>query len=247
MCFSESEVKDRITNKYGAYYLYETHMHTSQGSACGSNTGAEMARAAKEYGYTGIIITDHFVYGNTAVDRSLPWTEWVDRFCEGYYDAKRTGDAIGLQVFFGWESSYNAMEFLIYGLTPEWLRNHPEIRDCSVREQYNMIHGDGGIVIQAHPFREADYIGEKIQYPDDVDGVEVLNISNGIKLGYGLKACPWDDEALLYCKKHRLHMTSGSDVHSVNMLGCGMGFKEKLNSIQDFNRAILNDEGILMY
>ena len=26
-------------------YLYDTHVHTSEGSACGQNTGAEMARA----------------------------------------------------------------------------------------------------------------------------------------------------------------------------------------------------------
>ena len=32
-------------------YKYETHMHTSQGSACGRSTGAEMARAYKEAGY----------------------------------------------------------------------------------------------------------------------------------------------------------------------------------------------------
>lgn len=247
MEFSKEEAKNRLNNKYKDYYLYETHLHTSQGSACGNNTGAEMAKSAKDYGYTGIIVTDHFYYGNTAVDRTLPWTDWVDKYCEGYYDAKRAGDKIDLQVFFGWESCYNAMEFLIYGLDPAWLRNHPEIRDCTVREQYEMVHRDGGIVIQAHPFREADYIGEKIQYPEDVDGVEVLNFSNGVKSGYGLKACPWDDDALAYAKEHNLHMISGSDVHSVDMISCGMGFKRKLESVHDFASAVLNDEGILMY
>ena len=56
-------------------YLYETHMHTSEGSACGQSAGAEMARAYAENGYTGIIVTDHFFYGNTAADRRLPWSE----------------------------------------------------------------------------------------------------------------------------------------------------------------------------
>ena len=46
-------------------YLYETHMHTSEASACAGSTGAQMARAYKEAGYTGIIVTDHFFYGNT--------------------------------------------------------------------------------------------------------------------------------------------------------------------------------------
>ena len=40
-------------------YLYETHLHTCQGSACGRSTGAEQARFYKEIGYAGIIVTDH--------------------------------------------------------------------------------------------------------------------------------------------------------------------------------------------
>ena len=97
-------------------YLYETHMHTSEASACAGSTGAQMARAYKEAGYTGIIVTDHFFYGNTSVDRSLPWEEWVRRFCLGYEHAKAEGERIGLSVFFGWEACYEGTEFLVYGL-----------------------------------------------------------------------------------------------------------------------------------
>ena len=50
-------------------YLYETHMHTCEASKCARSTGAQMAQAAKEAGYTGVIITDHNWYGNT--DRTL--------------------------------------------------------------------------------------------------------------------------------------------------------------------------------
>ena len=32
-------------------YLYETHLHTSQGSACGKAEGAQMARACKAAGF----------------------------------------------------------------------------------------------------------------------------------------------------------------------------------------------------
>ena len=39
-------------------YLYETHMHTSEGSACGQAGGAQMARAYGAGGYAGIIVTD---------------------------------------------------------------------------------------------------------------------------------------------------------------------------------------------
>ena len=159
-------------------YRYETHLHTSQGSACGKCTGEEMAEAYKEAGYTGIFVTDHFFYGNTAVDRSLPWEEWVESYCKGFEQAKKTGDRIGLQVFFGWEASYNGIDFLVYGLDKQWLKSHPEIRDCTVEEQYKMVKRDGGMVIHAHPFREADYIPEIKLYPEWVDGVEVVNSSH---------------------------------------------------------------------
>ena len=52
-------------------YLYETHCHTSQSSACAKCSGKELAEAAKEAGYTGIIITDHNWGGNTAIARNL--------------------------------------------------------------------------------------------------------------------------------------------------------------------------------
>ena len=54
-------------------YKYETHLHTKEASACASSTGAEMARAYQAAGYAGIIVTDHFFNGNTAVPANLPW------------------------------------------------------------------------------------------------------------------------------------------------------------------------------
>ena len=80
---------DAVREQYP--YLYETHLHTSEASACARNTGAEMARACREYGYTGIFVTDHNWGGNTAVDRALPWEEWVEGFAKGYEHAKAEG------------------------------------------------------------------------------------------------------------------------------------------------------------
>lgn len=218
-------------------YKYETHLHTSQGSRCGHNTGREMAIAHKAAGYTGIIVTDHFFYGNTAPDRNLPWNEWVHEFCSGYRDAKKAGDEIGLDVFFGWESGYNGTEFLIYGLDEEWLLNHPEIRDASVEEQFRLVHEGGGVVIHAHPFREEAYISEIRLFPLFVDGVEAYNPRN--------KSSLMNDKAKEYAAKYNFPTTAGSDVHGVDVIGSGMYFDEKLTSINDFISKVMSRSGEL--
>lgn len=224
-------------------FLYETHMHTSEGSACGNSTGAQMARAYKEAGYTGIIITDHFFYGNTAVDRDLPWDEWVEKFCLGYEHAKEEGDKIGLQVFFGWEAGYYGPEFLIYGLDKKWLLEHPEIKDATVKQQLKLVHDGGGIVIQAHPYREAPYIKGIELYPDDVDGVEGVNASH-TSFGKKERHPEYNERALAYAKEHDFPLTAGSDQHSVDMLWGGMVFPRKMEDIHDFAKAVLNREAI---
>ena len=108
-------------------YKYETHLHTSQGSACGCCSGAEQVENLKRLGYDGCFVTDHFFTGNTAIDRSLPWREKVELFCQGYEEAKKRGDELGLSVFFGWEYAYAETEFLTYGLDKEFLHAHPEL------------------------------------------------------------------------------------------------------------------------
>lgn len=224
-------------------FLYETHMHTSEASACAVNTGAEMARAYKAAGYTGIIITDHFFYGNTAVDRSLPWRQWVERFCLGYEHAREEGERIGLQVFFGWESCYSGTEFLIYGPDKRWLLEHPEIRDAAVEEQKRLVHEVGGIISHAHPFREADYIPKINTFPAYVDAVEGINASH-TSLQKKIRHPEYNVRALDYAKEHNLPLTAGSDQHSTLMLGGGMVFPRKLSDIHDFGRAVLNREAV---
>lgn len=221
-------------------YLYDTHVHTSQGSACAQNTGSQMAAAYKRAGYAGIIITDHFFYGNTAVDRRLSWEEWVMRYCSGYEEARQTGDEIGLQVFFGWESGYDGTEFLIYGLDKEWLLCHPRIRDASIAEQYQMVKRDGGIVIQAHPYREADYISKIRLYPNDVDGVETINACHSNSRSNNHYNPDFDKMALNYASEHDFVMTAGSDMHHTDLLGGGMIFPTRLKNIHDFTNRILS-------
>ncbi len=227
-------------------YLYETHMHTSNGSACANNTGREMAHALKEAGYAGSFVTDHNWGGNTCVDRSLPWKEWCHQFFEGYRQMKEEGEKIGLQVFPGWEAGYSGPEFLIYGMTPEWLAEHEEMREASISEQYKLIHEAGGIVIQAHPYREAWYIDEIKLFPDDVDGCEMFNATHVTPLSQSHHGEDYNPKAVAYAKEHNFPGTAGSDIHSTTVFGGGVAFKTKLESAKDFTQRILNRDDYVM-
>ena len=186
-------------------YRYETHMHTCQASACGVSTGAEQARFYKEQGYTGIFVTDHFTGGNTAVPRNLPWRERVEWFCSGYEDALIEGQKLGLDVFFGWEQNFEGDEYLIYGPDKAWLLAHPDVEHWTRRKQLEEVHRAGGAVIQAHPFRDRDYIKYILLGLKYCDGIEVANTFNH----------PWCDAcARRYAADYDLLITAGSDNHN---------------------------------
>ena len=217
-------------------FLYETHMHTSQGSACGRATGKEQARAYRDAGYTGIIITDHFFRGNTAVERRLPWEERIDLFWRGYEDAREEGGRIGLDVFFGLEQNFAGDEYLVYGLTKDYMKAHPEMEHWTRRQQLEEVHKAGGCVIQAHPFRMRHYMDRIRLGLLFCDGIEAANAGNE----------PMDDaRAWRYGRENGLVMTAGSDNH------CGTGWplygvrlEKRLTTIADYVKIIMYREGI---
>ena len=206
--------------------LYETHMHTRPGSACAHNSGAEMAKAAHLMGYAGIIITDHNWGGNTGISRAQK------------HD---------LDVFWGYEAGYRGTEFLIYGVTPDWLKAHPEIRNADVKEQYRLIHEGGGMIIHAHPFREAGYIPKIRLYPEYVDGVEGINAAHSSSGHKSSHYNPeYDRRAIRYANEHGLPITAGSDIHTTDLPGGGIAFRRRLTSVQDYCRAILGGEDYVL-
>ncbi len=161
-------------------FRYETHLHTAEGSGCASASGAEQARRYKALGYDGIIVTDHFFNGNCAVTNFDSWEDRVNKFCKGYENAKEEGDKIGLKVFFGLEYSYFGADLLTYGIDKDFLLANDNISDISFYQFADRVHKAGGVLVHAHPFREADwYIHEIKLLPKWIDGVEVYNSGNG--------------------------------------------------------------------
>lgn len=211
------------------YYKYETHLHTSEVSACARASAAEQVEFYAESGYAGIIVTDHFLNGNTTVPREgLTWKEKIEKFCEGYVNALREGKKVGLDVFFGWEASYGGTDFLTYGLSPSWLLKNEQIMDLPYWEYLDYVRDEGGFVVHAHPFREAAYIKGGIKLmPRKVDAVETINAN---RTEFENKM------AKEFAKNYGLAPFAGSDNHSAYAQKklAGIKTKERIENIIDF-------------
>lgn len=212
-------------------FIYETHLHTAQASACSDSPGRDHVQRYIDAGYTGVIVTDHFWRGNCAVDRSLPWPEFVKRFCQGYEDTLNEGIKRGLQVFFGWEETYEGDDYLIYGLDKQWLLEHPEVTVWSRARQFAEVHRFGGCVVQAHPFRAAWYIRGIHLAPYLVDAIEGFNAGN---------KADWNILGMRYASLSGLPVTAGSDNHHAtgDAKLAGVAFDRALGDIGDYVEAL---------
>lgn len=219
-------------------FKYETHLHTYESSACGKTNASEYPEYYKNAGYSGIFITDHFFNGNCRIPREGSWKERINAFYRSYELAKEAGDKINFPVFFGWEANFNGDEYLIYGLDKQWLLDHPDLLSYSRTKQYDVIHADGGLVVQAHPFRERDYLNTIYLNPETCDAMEAYNTFN-----YDYN----NHNADIYCKKNNIFMTAGSDMHHIGSTDIsnlyGMEFDTPLKDEKDYVRRILNREG----
>ena len=195
-------------------YLYEMHFHTKNTSNC-ANVKAE--KAVEEYikaGYDGIVVTDHLSpstymkYGREL----LSWKKKVDFFLRGYKAAVKTADG-RIPVLLGMELRFRTSEgdndYLVYGITEEFLYNTPDLLTLNIKKFYELCQKNNFLVFQAHPFR----FGMKVTNPKFIDGIETHNGNP--------RHNSHNDIAEMWAKKFDLMVTSGSDYHALEDLGTG--------------------------
>ncbi len=220
---------------HNTMYLYETHLHTSEGSHCGRVSVAEQVKLYHELGYTGITVTDHFFSNaSTTVPSDLPWEERVRLYFRPYELACEAAEPYGMDVLFGFEHSYHGNDFLVYGLGQEWMIAHPDFDQLPLLAFLRLVRAEGGVVIHAHPYRRAHYIDMIRLCPDDVDGVEIIN------------ACrpDMDNElARIYAEAYGLAPSAGSDNHRGRQERyAGIASPRRFTDAADMARAILARE-----
>ncbi|MBO4863343.1 MAG: PHP domain-containing protein [Eubacterium sp.] len=217
-------------------FLYETHLHTSQASACGKVKGADYIDYMKSKGYQGIIVTDHFFNGNSCVPYNLFWKDRVEWYCSGYEDALEASKGKDFDVLFGIEFNFRGDEYLIYGVDKKWLLDNDDILRLSREEVYKRVHQGGGVMIQAHPYRDRYYISEIILTPGICDAIEIYNAAN-----------PDNENALGYHYALELNvpMTSGSDIHFFyeGAMG-GMLLPTRISSPSEYAELVMKNDTV---
>lgn len=212
-------------------YRYETHLHTSPVSKCGSYSVRTNIEFYKSIGYDGIFLTNHFLDANIGGDRSRPYAEQIEFYFSDIEEGERIAKELGFKFFWGVETSYLGTDFLVYGLSKEWYLAHPEIMSMNRTDMLTFMANEGALIVQAHPYREASYIDHIRLYPKHVHAVEIYNCGNK----------EFQNElARVYADAYSLPYSAGSDNHCAGDLDwlAGVEFDTPLEDIDDFIRRI---------
>lgn len=198
-------------------FLTELHCHTATVSACAKGLPGEMAEHYIKLGYDAVVLTEHlsattFRKATVGDLTEAPWDEKIDYYMQGYH-ALRAAAGGRLAVIFGCELRRVAdgNDFLLYGIDEAFLRAHPDLYDYKVSALREAVHEAGGMLIQAHPFRN----GRRIVDPALLDGIEIFNggVSNENR----------NDIAAIWAEHFGLLGTAGSDYHRVGGYNCLTG------------------------
>ena len=211
-------------------YKYELHCHTGAVSRCASIEPEKAVELYKEKGYDGMVITDHYS-PQTFLDRHLLAPQKAaDFYLDGWRRAKAAaGDdftvLLGMEIrFYG-----NANDYLVYGVTPEFVKNSGNMMLLYPRRFHKLCQKNGMIFVQAHPFRPFLFRS----MPKNLDGCEIANAKNN---GSGV-----NEKAEEWAKKFSSPvLVGGSDLHresQADKMG-GIITEEKIRTNADLLRIL---------
>ena len=220
-------------------YKYQMHIHTSPCSKCGRLTPEELCQALASNGYQGGVITNHFYHGNSGIDRSeaTSWEQFVFAYEKDYLECKEAAEKLDIDMIFSIEESVKpGIEILCYGVTPKILYDNPQLINGEIDEWIRVMRQNGVVIIQAHPFREADYIPVPGPLPVElVDGIEVYNRGNSDMM---------NQSALEMAQAYpHLIRTSSADAHTTEHIPFGgIRTKARIRNETDLIRVLRSGE-----
>lgn len=195
-------------------FKYEMHCHSLPSN--GGSPIEEHIDHLISVGFSGLVITNHFRWGATALDRYMPWKDFVEHYARDWETGREYGAKRDFDVLFGVEEHIGGgKEILVYGLTPEFFFANPELADHELATYSRLVRKNGGVILQAHPHRTRHYMPDPGPVGDLslLDGIEVFNAANSEEENAGAEA--------LAGSNPRFILTGGSDAHGNTTAGRG--------------------------
>lgn len=182
--------------------LIDLHAHTSGISRCCQIPFPQVLEETLAHGMDGIVLTNHY---QESYMRNNDADELAQRYIAEFKETERHGQTIGCKVFFGIEVTpvwHPDVHLLIYGLDPDFLRKFPRLFDYSLKELYDLVKANNGVLVQAHPFRN----GTTVMDTAYLDGVEINC--------HPLYGNSYSKELLEIARQKDLIVTCGGDYHA---------------------------------
>jgi predicted metal-dependent phosphoesterase TrpH len=175
--------------------LVDLHVHTKLSSDSNVTPEQYLEAIAKKAPTLGALcFTEHRLFpADDQIDRT--YAELSQRF--------------GVHIFKGVEADTNLGHLLIFGITREFRRRF-DLDSRLLRAEYliEVVHGEGGIAIPAHPFRDSGY-GARL----DVLLAKLGPALSAIEAVNGQNSPEQNAEALAMAEKLGLTPLGGSDAH----------------------------------
>ena len=221
-------------------YKYEIHCHTSECDKVATLTGAELVRAYKDKGYSGMVITDHYfsIFFDWFKDElnGKSHEKIITRWLKGYYSARNEGEKLGFTVLPGAEVRIDGTinDYLVYGLEEKDIYSLPLLNRMKNINEVMDILPDYTLVVQAHPFRDNMTVCD----PSRFFGIEVYN--GGTDKFRNQMARAWAEH-------YKKAFFSGSDCHGEHAMAKGGIITEnKILTPSDLTKTLKSGEYTLI-
>ncbi len=185
----------------------ELHCHSITVSKCGKTEPEDIVEFYLRHGYTTVVLTDHLnenTFKNPRYGDQSGW-DWETRvnfFVNGYEKLKEAaGGRLNILLGCEYRSYTSPSDYLLYGVTKDFLMSHPEMMNMKIKEISPVIREAGILFVQAHPFRDGMYVTK----PEYLDGMEVWNGNTGKDNR--------NDIAGMWAERYNLIKTAGTDFH----------------------------------
>ncbi len=149
--------------------LIDLHAHTGAISYCCKMDAENVIKTAKEHGFDGLAIANHYMNPYFTADTHR---DFIERYIAEWKNCAELGKQYGLRIFKAVEVTMAhdpLLHMLIYGADEAFLRDNLFLCDLSLAELYALCERYGCALIQGHPFRG----GETIQEVQYLHGLEV--------------------------------------------------------------------------